>query len=71
MALGFPRHYVLPSAAFGVGKLLQSLLVQMSPSDPLTLSGIVTVLVAVSIVACYWPAHRATELDPVVALRYE
>ena len=64
LAIGLP-------AAYGVGRLLQSLLVQTSPSDPLTLVTIVAVLIAVSVAACYWPAHRATRLDPVVALRYE
>jgi ABC-type antimicrobial peptide transport system permease subunit len=57
--------------AYGVGRLLGSLLVQMSPADPITLIGIVAMLVLVSSVACYWPARRATQLDPVVALRNE
>jgi ABC-type antimicrobial peptide transport system permease subunit len=57
--------------AFAVGRLLQSLLVQTTPWDPATLVGIATLLTVVAILACYWPAQRATRLDPVVALRHE
>jgi putative ABC transport system permease protein len=57
--------------ALAVGRLLQSLLVQTTPWDPATLVGIATLLTAVALAACYWPAQRATRLDPVVALRHE
>ncbi|HVZ20990.1 MAG TPA: ABC transporter permease, partial [Vicinamibacterales bacterium] len=57
--------------AFGVGQLLQSLLVGTSPRDPITLGSIVAILVLVGAAACFWPARRATRLDPVVALRCE
>jgi putative ABC transport system permease protein len=57
--------------AFGVGILLKSLLVQTSSYDPTTLVSIAVLLIAVAITACYWPARRATRLDPLVALRYE
>jgi predicted permease len=57
--------------AFGVGRLLQSLLVGTSPRDPVTLASIVTLLILIGVSACAWPARRATRLDPVVALRHE
>ena len=57
--------------AFGVGRLLRSLLVQTSSRDPITLASIAILLAVVSVAACLGPARRATRLDPLVALRYE
>jgi putative ABC transport system permease protein len=68
LAMGLPLGI---AGAFGVGKLLQSLLVQTSGRDPLTLASIAAVMVVVSLAACFWPARQATRLDPVNALRYE
>ena len=68
LAIGLPLGI---AGAFGVGKLLESLLVQTTARDPLTIVSITVLLVIVSIVACIWPARRATRLDPVSALRYE
>ena len=59
------------AGAFGVGRVLRSLLVQTSSTDPLTLAGVAMVLLGVSIGACVRPAYRATRLDPVAALRYD
>jgi putative ABC transport system permease protein len=59
------------AGAFGVGQLLQALLVQTSPRDPLTLVSIVALLAIVATVACIVPARRATRLDPLQALRHE
>ncbi|HIE92965.1 MAG TPA: hypothetical protein EYQ83_08910 [Acidobacteria bacterium] len=59
------------AGAFGVGQLLQSLLVQTSPTDPMTLLSIVALLLSVAVTACLWPARRAARLDPMMALRHE
>ena len=60
------------SGAFGVGRLLQSILVQSSTGrDVPVLLFISLLMIAVAVTACVWPARRATRLNPVTALRYE
>jgi putative ABC transport system permease protein len=50
-------------------RLMRSLLFEVSPNDPMTFTGVVALLGAVAVVACYIPAHRAALTDPMVALR--
>jgi predicted permease len=61
------------AGAFGVGKIFESadLLIQTSAQDPITIGSIASLLAVVSLAACIWPARKATELDPVVALRHD
>ena len=57
--------------AIATGRLVQSLLVDVSASDPTTLIVVALVLVAVSLAAALLPARRAARVDPICALRAE
>lgn len=58
-------------AAVGLMRLMASLLFGIKPNDPLTYAGVAAALAAAAAMACYIPAMRATEVDPVEALRAE
>jgi putative ABC transport system permease protein len=52
-------------------RLLQSMLVGVSPADPVTLGLTALVLIAAAALGCWVPARRALRVSPVVALRQE
>jgi predicted permease len=58
-------------AALFAGRLIGSLLFDISAYDPVTLATVVLVVAAVALAACFVPARRAMRVDPIVALRYE
>jgi putative ABC transport system permease protein len=57
------------AAAFLLTRLMQSLLYEVQPADPVTFLAVPVILLAVSLVASYVPALRATRVSPLIALR--
>jgi predicted permease len=59
------------AVAWGVTRWLSSMLFELTATDPLTLSAATLVMVIVAAAAVFVPAHRASRVDPVEALRFE
>ncbi len=59
------------AAAFGLTRLMTSLLFGVSPVDPFVFAVVGVVSLAAALLACLLPAQRATEVDPLICLRYE
>jgi predicted lysophospholipase L1 biosynthesis ABC-type transport system permease subunit len=64
IALGFV-------CAWGVTRWMSSLLFEVQPGDPVTYLAVAALFCAVALAACYFPARRATLVDPAISLRYE
>jgi putative ABC transport system permease protein len=58
-------------AALALTRLMTRFLIDVSPSDPLTYITVAVLLSAIALLACWIPAHRATRVDPGIALRYD
>ncbi len=73
------RGLILIAAGIAIGLLASAAVMRLaasefwgvSPGDPWTFGAVVVMIVAVGLAACYFPARRATRVDPMVALRYE
>jgi putative ABC transport system permease protein len=59
------------AGAFGITRIIRSLLYKVTPTDPLSFAGVTLFLVGIAVLASYLPARRATTVDPIVALRNE
>ena len=64
IALGIP-------ATLAASRTIQSQLFGLSPTDPFTFIAATLTISLVTLIAAWFPAHRATKVDPVIALRYE
>jgi putative ABC transport system permease protein len=56
-------------AAFGLTRLMTSMLVNIKPSDPITFVSMAALFIAIAFLASWLPARRASRLDPTAALR--
>jgi putative ABC transport system permease protein len=57
--------------AYFVGRTMNSVLFEASAIDPLAVGSVAAVLFLSAVVACYLPAHRAAQVDPMIALHHE
>jgi predicted permease len=57
--------------AFALSRVMTSLLFGVTASDPMTFAGVSLLLSLIALLACYFPARRATRIDPLAALRHE
>jgi putative ABC transport system permease protein len=57
--------------AIAISRVLTTMLFRISPTDPVTIGCVAFMLSLIALLACYFPAHRASKIDPVRALHYE
>jgi predicted permease len=59
------------AGALALTRTIESLLFDVTPTDPLTFAGVVALLIGMAALACFVPARRATRADPIAALRQD
>ncbi|MEJ1971259.1 MAG: hypothetical protein WDM96_01650 [Lacunisphaera sp.] len=59
------------AGAYGLSRLLNSIMPRLVSPDPVALGGMTAVLFLIAAFACWLPARRATKVDPMIALRAE
>jgi ABC-type antimicrobial peptide transport system permease subunit len=75
MVLGHGRQLTLAGIALGaagayvVSRLMQQALFEVNPADPLVYIGVAAILLIVAECSSWFPARRATRIDPLIALR--
>ncbi|MBA3641744.1 MAG: hypothetical protein H0W53_21265 [Acidobacteria bacterium] len=59
------------AGAFGLAQLITAFLFGVTAKDPVVFAGVPVLLAAVALLAVWLPARRASQVDPLIALRYE
>ena len=59
------------AGAFGVSRLIETMLFDVKPVDPMSYAATAALLLAIATLACYVPARRAMRVDPIIAMRQE
>ncbi len=77
MVMGHGLRLVLAGIGLGIAiasavtRILSSQLYTVTPTDPWTFAGVSLLLITAALLACYLPAHRASRVSPMVALKWE
>ena len=59
------------AASLALGRLISGVLVGIGADDPIAIGAAATIVIVVTLAACWWPSRRAGEADPLEALRAE